>query len=183
MAKLKVSELTRVSNVNSTDLIYVVQGVNSRAATVANLISSIGSGPPGPPGPPGESGLEGLTGPEGPAGPPGTIGQYFSITANVEANVYNFNGPGIILGENTENPALYFYRGLNYIITNNDFESANLSILDSKDGNIYSKGVLSNFDPVVNAQIVYITVPFNAPDTLYYQSNQDSEMGNVIYIR
>lgn len=185
MAKLKVSELTRTANVNSTDLIYVVQGVNSRATTVANLISSIGSGPPGPPGPQGESGPEGIQGPPGPEGLAPEIELEYDIFSNVEANSYVFTGPGFRENENDSNPILYLYRGFTYTFHNIDSSLANIFVIkDSENGNLYTKGISTEILAFpIPEEVMTMVVQMDAPDTLYYQSNTYPEMGNVIYIR
>lgn len=183
MAKLKVSELTRTANITGTDLVYVVQGVNSRASTVANLFASVvQAGPPGPPGPTGPSGPQGDQGLPGQEGPQGDITVEFSLFANLESNTYVFGGAGFPDTENLVNPSLYVYRGFTYAFINSSASFDRLTIRDSANGNVYTRGV-DDSGNIFSVQQVNFNVPMNAPDTLYYQSNVYPSMGNVIYVR
>lgn len=185
MAKLKVSELTRTANINGTDLVYVVQGINSRATTVANLfLASNVVGPSGPPGPPGSAGP---SGPPGPGGLDATSIKQFSIAANNQANAYFFTGFGFQDDASTPNPSLYFYRGFEYQIVNSTVDAHPLLIKYSANGNVFSSlgysQNLVNIEGLGNVETIFLVVPYSAPDTLYYQSNTNPNLGNVIYIR
>lgn len=186
MAKLKVSELTRTANVNGTDLVYIVQGINSRATTVANLFVAANVNLVGPPGSPGEQGPQG---PEGAPGLNGTNGdplKNYIVTSNNQANAFFFTGTGFEDLTSTPNPPLYLYRGFEYRFENILAENNPLFIKYSANGNIFeSLGYFENTSDVLgfaNVQTISFVVPFSAPSTLYYQSNSNPEMGNVIYI-
>lgn len=186
MAKLKVSELTRTANVNATDLVYIVQGVNSRAATIANVFSAVSAiaGPPGPTGPAGPQGETGATGETGPAGDPASLLIEYVVSSNTEANAYYFSGFGFEDLLLTENPTFYLRRGFRYQFYNTSGDTDPLVIAESENGNIFSSlGYFAGsvFDGI---QITEFTVPMHAPANLYYRSgNANSQsMGNVIYI-
>ena len=186
MAKLRVSELTKTGNVTGTDLVYIVQGINSRATTVANLFLAsnvIQAGPPGPPGPQGEQGQQG---PQGEGGLDASPVKRFTITANNQANAYFLSGKGFEDDIATQNPPLYFHRGFDYELTNISVDENPLVIKYSSNGNIFSSSeyftITSELDGLGNIEIIFLTVPFSAPSTLYYQSNTNPQLGNVIYI-
>lgn len=184
MAKLKVSELTRTANINGTDLVYVVQGVNSRATTVANLFLAANVIQAGPQGPQGPSGPQGE---QGPAGSDASSSIQFVVSANNQANAYFFSGLPFLDDNLIPNPPLYFYRGFQYQIINADPDSHPLNIKNSANGNIFSSlGYNQDFatiEGIGNVQTIFFTVPMLAPSTLYYQSNSNPLFGNVIYVR
>lgn len=107
-----------------------------------------------------------------PAGIP-TISWTLSASGNT---AYVFNGPGIESG-NTENPALFLYRGLSYNFINTTGNVHPLSITVSLGGNVYTRGVTGS-----NTASLTFTVPMDAPNILYYQCTEHSSMGNIINI-
>jgi hypothetical protein len=183
MAKLKVSELTRTANVTGADLVYIVQGINSRATTVANLLQAANALLVGPAGPPGPAGGFGPAGPPGPTGPAASPTTEFDFTANDSANAYFVFGSGYLDNIDTPNPPLYLYRGRDYAFYNASGNTHPLLILESANGNVFSSvEYFVNFNPFSNVEVTFFTVPYFAPSTLYYQSNANPQLGNVIYI-
>jgi hypothetical protein len=183
MAKLRVSELTRTGNVTGTDLVYIVQGINSRATTVANLFLASNITLAGPPGPTGPSGPPGEQGQTGPAGVPSRI---YTLYSDNVSNAYLFSGYGFEDLTAVPNPPLYLYRGFQYEITNASVDDDPLVIRYSANGNVltsfgYSQDI-SVIEGFGNIQSIFLVVSFAAPSTLYYQSNTNPERGNVIYI-
>jgi hypothetical protein len=112
-----------------------------------------------------------------------------NITGNVNVSVsiswtisssgtsdYVFSGPGIT-ADNTNDPALYLYKGFTYTFVNTTESSHPFAIRESNGGANYTSGVSGS-----QTGTQTFTVPMNAPSTLYYQCTLHSNMGNVIYI-
>lgn len=155
------------------------------------------TGPAGAQGSTGATGPEGATGPQGDpggaTGPTGATGAFGSTGAtgltgatgifaglswtltNNGTIAYTFSGPGIVAG-NTDDPVLYLYKGFTYNFVN----AAPLhpfQLRVSSGGAAYTSGVTGS-----STGTTTITVPMNAPSTLYYQCTVHSVMGNIINI-
>lgn len=152
-------------------------------ATGATGLGATGAtGPTGSTGlqgdPGGATGPEGATGATGLAGPTGATGIFAGLSWNLTNNgtiAYTFSGPGIVAG-NTDDPVLYLYKGFTYNFVN----AAPLHPLQlrvSNGGVAYTSGVTGS-----STGTTTITVPMNAPSTLYYQCTSHASMGNVINI-
>lgn len=89
---------------------------------------------------------------------------------------YTFTGIGFT--ETTNDPVLYLARGQKYEFQNNAAEHP-FEIRVSNSGAAYNNGVVNNS---AGSGIVTFTVPFNAPNTLYYQCTVHSGMGNTIRV-
>ena len=143
-------------------------------------------GPPGPPGSPGtdgDDGEDGTPGPPGPAstvagppGPPGTDGtsgaRNFNVTAP-NASVYTIDG--------SSNPTLALLRGFTYTFTVNATGHP-FWIKTSQTtgtGNAYSSGITNNG---ITSGVLTFSVPYNAPNTLYYICQYHSAMTGTITI-
>ena len=99
---------------------------------------------------------------------------------NSGVGAYQFNATGIGFTQNTNNPVLYLDRGQNYRFNVNASGHPFLikTLPGIGTGNVYSDGVENN-----GAQVGIVTfkVPFNAPNTLYYQcQHHDSMLGVMI---
>ena len=93
---------------------------------------------------------------------------------------YQFNATGIGFTQNTLNPPIYLSRGENYRFNVNasghPFYIKELP--GTGTGNVYNDGVVNNGAEV---GIVTFKVPFNSPNTLYYQcQNHASMLGAMI---
>lgn len=108
-----------------------------------------------------------------------TISGRWTVTASAPNN---FLLSGIGLTQTTEDPILYLLRGQTYEFINNCGTGEGLFIKTSAAagaGNSYHNGVIGNGSTV---GIVTFSVPFNAPNTLYYQSNVNTAMGSTIVV-
>jgi hypothetical protein len=135
------------------------------------------TGPQGDPG--GATGPAGATGPQGSTGPTGATGIFAGLTWTLSSNgtiAYTFSGPGIITG-NTDDPILYLYKGFTYNFVNSTGASHPFLIRVSNGGAAYTNGVSGS-----STGTTTITVPMNAPSTLYYQCGIHASMGNTINI-
>ena len=122
--------------------------------------------PPGPPGPPGTS----VTGPPGPDGTSGA--RNFNVTAP-NASVYTIDG--------SSNPTLALLRGFTYTFTVNA-SGHPFWIKTSQTtgtGNAYSSGITNNG---ITSGVLTFSVPYNAPNTLYYICQYHSAMTGTITI-
>jgi len=100
---------------------------------------------------------------------------------NSGSGAYQFNATGIGFTQNTLNPPLYLNRGVNYRFNVN--ASGHPFLIKTIPGtgldNVYPNGVVNN-----GAQVGIVTfkVPFNAPNTLYYQCQNHAPMVGVMII-
>jgi hypothetical protein len=90
---------------------------------------------------------------------------------------YTFTGIGFI--STTNDPILYLARGRVYEFVNNSGGSHPFEIRVSNGGAAYNDGVTNNG---AATGVIRFEVPFNAPNTLYYQCTVHSGMGNTINI-
>jgi hypothetical protein len=142
------------------------------------LGSTGATGPIGATGDPG-----GATGPQGSTGATGLTGAtgigISGLTWNIINNgtgAYTFTGPGIEAG-NTDDPVLYLHRGFTYAFVNNAGAGHPFQIRVSNGGAAYTAGVSGS-----STGTTLITVPMNAPTTLYYQCTIHATMGNTINV-
>ena len=100
---------------------------------------------------------------------------------NSGSGAYQFNATGIGFTQNTNNPPLYLNRGQNYRFNVN--ASGHPFLIKTSPGtgtgNQYPNGVENN-----GAQVGIVTfkVPFDAPNTLYYQCQNHAAMVGVMII-
>ena len=99
---------------------------------------------------------------------------------NSGSGAYQFNATGIGFTQNTLNPPIYLSRGENYRFNVNASGHPFLikTLPGTGTGNVYNDGVTNN-----GAQVGIVTfkVPFNSPNTLYYQcQNHASMLGAMI---
>ena len=92
-------------------------------------------------------------------------------------NDYTFTGIGFT--QTTNDPVLYLARGNVYEFVNNSGGSHPFEIRVSNGGASYSDGVTNNGSATGT---IKFEVPFNAPNTLYYQCTNHSSMGNTINV-
>ncbi len=90
---------------------------------------------------------------------------------------YTFVGVGFT--ETTNDPTLYLKRGEIYEFVNNSGGSHPFQIRVSNGGAAYNNGVTNNG---ASSGTIRFEVPYNAPDTLYYQCTNHSSMGGDIKI-
>ena len=90
---------------------------------------------------------------------------------------YTFTGIGFT--QTTNDPTLYLKRGEVYEFVNNSGGSHPFQIRESNGGAAYNNGVTNN--GAASGTITF-SVPYNAPDTLYYQCMNHSNMGGDITI-
>ncbi len=101
----------------------------------------------------------------------------YYITAN-GSSAYRFAGPGIL--NTTDNPTLRFHRGFTYILENSTGSSHPFELRTSQGGSAYAPG--GNFLTGSTTGTQILTVPFAAPNTLYYQCTLHSGMVGIINI-
>ena len=100
---------------------------------------------------------------------------------NSGSGAYQFNATGIGFTQNTNNPPIYLTRGQHYQFNVN--ASGHPFLIKTERGtgldNVYPNGVVNN-----GAQVGIVTfkVPFNAPNTLYYQCQNHAAMGGMMII-
>jgi len=90
---------------------------------------------------------------------------------------YTFVGIGFT--ESTNDPTLYLKRGEVYEFINNSGGSHPFQIRVSNGGAAYNNGVNNNG---ASSGTIRFEVPYNSPDTLYYQCTNHSSMGGDIII-
>ena len=90
---------------------------------------------------------------------------------------YTFTGIGFT--QTTNDPILYLARGRVYEFVNNSGGSHPFQIRVSDGGAAYSNGVTNNS---AASGVIRFEIPFNAPNTLYYQCTSHSGMGNTISV-
>ena len=94
---------------------------------------------------------------------------------------YQFNATGIGFTQNTLNPPIYLNRGQNYRFNVNAFGHPLLikTLPGTGLDNVYPNGVTNNGAQV---GIVTFVVPFDAPNTLYYQCQNHAAMNGKIIV-
>jgi hypothetical protein len=90
---------------------------------------------------------------------------------------YTFTGIGFT--QTTNDPVLYLARGRVYEFVNNSGGSHPFEIRVSNGGSAYNDGVTNNG---AASGVIRFEIPFNAPNTLYYQCTAHSGMGNTISV-
>ena len=100
---------------------------------------------------------------------------------NSGSGAYQFNATGIGFTQNTTNPTLYLNRGQQYQFNVNASGHPFLikTAAGTGTGNQYLDGVVNNGAAV---GVVTFKVPFNAPNTLYYQCQNHAAMLGVIIV-
>ena len=101
----------------------------------------------------------------------------YYITSN-GSSAYRFAGPGTL--NTTDNPTLRFHRGFTYILENSTGSSHPFELRTSQGGSAYAPG--GNFLTGSTTGTQILTVPFVAPNTLYYQCTLHSGMVGIINI-
>ena len=91
----------------------------------------------------------------------------------------NYTFTGIGFTQTTNDPVLYLARGRVYEFVNNSGGSHPLQIRLSDGGSAYNDGVTNNG---ASSGTIRFEIPFNAPNTLYYQCMNHSGMGNTISV-
>ena len=89
-----------------------------------------------------------------------------------------FIGIGFTNPSGTADPVLYLARGCTYHIVNTTSDHP-FEIRNQNNGTVYNNGVVGNGQTMTT---IKFTVPFNAPNTLYYQCPDHVGMGNTIRI-
>lgn len=89
-----------------------------------------------------------------------------------------FTGIGFTNPSGTADPVLYLARGCTYHIANTAPDHP-FEIRNQNNGTVYNNGVVGNGQTMTT---IKFTVPFNAPNTLYYQCTHHAGMGNTIMI-
>jgi hypothetical protein len=92
-------------------------------------------------------------------------------------NDYTFTGIGFT--QTTNDPVLYLARGRVYEFVNNSGGAHPFQIRVSNGGSAYNDGVTNN---AAATGVIRFEIPFNAPNTLYYQCTSHSGMGNTISV-
>jgi hypothetical protein len=91
----------------------------------------------------------------------------------------NYTFVGIGFTQTTNDPVLYLARGRVYEFVNNSGGSHPFQIRVSNGGSAYSDGVTNNG---AASGVIRFEIPFNAPNTLYYQCTNHAGMGNTISV-
>jgi hypothetical protein len=101
------------------------------------------------------------------------VGAYYAVT--VPGGI----GGGFYL-DGTQKPALNLIRGATYTFDQSDSSNSGHPLVfgTTAEGNNYSDGVTTNGTPGSAGAYTKITVPHNAPDTLYYHCSVHSGMGS-----
>jgi hypothetical protein len=105
-----------------------------------------------------------------------TVSGRWTLGADGTSN-YTFVGIGFT--QTTNDPVLYLARGRVYEFVNNSGGSHPFEIRVSNGGAAYSDGVTNN---AAATGVIRFEIPFNAPNTLYYQCTVHSGMGNTISV-
>ena len=111
----------------------------------------------------------------------GNASYAFSGSWEINANgttEYTFTGIGFTVAE-TPNPILYLARGRSYRFQNISGGLHPFEIRVSNGGAAYNDGVDNNSAAIGD---ITFAIPFNAPNTLYYQCTSHAGMGNTIFI-
>ena len=89
---------------------------------------------------------------------------------------YQFTGPGGLTA--TADPVIYLARGQSYEFVNN-MGAHPFEIRSSNGGSAFSTGVTNN---AVSNGTLRFDVPFDAPNSLYYQCTSHAGMGGTVVI-
>ena len=92
-------------------------------------------------------------------------------------NNYTFTGVGFTV--TTNDPVLYLARGRVYEFNNNSGGGHPFQIRVSNGGAAYNTGVTNNG---AASGVIKFEIPFDAPETLYYQCTNHAGMGNTISV-
>ena len=100
---------------------------------------------------------------------------------NSSSSAYTFKSTGIGFTQNQDNPDIYLNRGQNYRF---DVDASGhpfwiKTINSAGIGNSYNDGVIGNG---IEVGIITFKVPFNSPDTLYYNCQNHLAMNGKIYL-
>lgn len=101
----------------------------------------------------------------------------YNITAN-GSSAYRWAGPGVL--NTTDNPQIYMHRGFTYIIQNSAGGAHPLELRTSVGGSAYTPGGSFLTGSTSGTQV--LTVPFDAPSTIYYQCTIHAAMVGAINI-
>jgi hypothetical protein len=104
------------------------------------------------------------------------VGGRWTIGAS-GSSAYTFTGVGFTA--TTNNPILYLARGKVYEFVITSGASHPFQIRTSSGGGAFNNGVTNNG---AVSGVVRFEIPFNAPDTLFYQCTNHSGMGNTIFV-
>ena len=102
---------------------------------------------------------------------------WWELNSN-QSNHYTFSGPGFSAA--TDDPTLYVYRGFTYAFDNSIQGGAHpfrLQTSQGLTGNAYITGTSGS-----GSNILYWTVPMDAPSTLYYQCTIHALMNGTINV-
>ena len=91
----------------------------------------------------------------------------------------NYTFTGIGFTQTANDPTLYLKRGEVYEFVNNSGGSHPFQIRVSNGGATYDNGVTNNGS---STGTIRFEVPYNAPNTLYYQCTNHSSMGGTITV-
>jgi len=105
-----------------------------------------------------------------------TVSGRWTVSNNSNSD-YTFTGIGFT--QTTNDPVLYLARGRVYEFVNNSVGSHPFEIRVSNGGAAYNDGVTNN---AAASGVIRFEIPFNAPNTLYYQCTSHSGMGNTISV-
>ena len=100
----------------------------------------------------------------------------WTLGANGAAH-YTFTGIGFT--QTTNDPVLYLARGRVYEFVNDSGGGHPFEIRTSNNGSAYSNGVTNN---AAASGIIRFEIPFDAPNTIYYQCTNHSGMGSTIIV-
>ena len=165
-------------NQNAPNIVKILQasGVGPQGAAGPDG----GTGPVGPVGPTGSDGatgsqgIQGIQGIQGPTGPQSVARKYAITVVNVGgANKYFIDG--------VQQAVIKLFRGQRYTFTPNGTVSGHPFWIQTVDnGNGYSADAVIT-DGIINngsqSEVIDYTVPFNAPDLLYYRCQYHAGMG------
>ena len=101
----------------------------------------------------------------------------YYITAN-GSSAYRFAGPGVL--NSADDPTIYLHRGFTYIFENSTGGSHPFELRTTVGGAAYTPG--GNFLTGSTTGTQILTVPFDAPNTIYYQCTIHAAMQGTIVI-
>ncbi len=150
------------------------------------------AGPTGVTGPTGADGSDGVTGPTGADGADGVTGPTGATGEQVIAKTYDVtvSNPGSgnkYFIDTVQQDTIYLLRGQKYIFSLAGSVSGHPFHLQTTDnggaydsGNLYTTGVVN---AGADSGDITFTVPYDAPDTLYYRCQYHSGMGGQVTIK
>lgn len=165
VAQITVDSNNRITSISNVNVSASIVGINTTGTSVFNNLNVSGVSTAGI-----------ITGSTYYGDASNVVTGRWVLGAN-GASDYTFTGVGF--PATTNDPILYLARGRVYEFVNNSGGAHPFQIRVSNGGAAYNDGVTNNG---ASSGTIRFEVPFNAPNSLYYQCTNHASMGNTIVV-